>query len=96
MEDNINEGLSDIISSAVDGHWGNCAAFCRDGALNPLLVFYRDLVPILNVFAQQYGEGAITLSIQQVQFCMIEYIMHSIDQAMSDMGDRDPHLKIQG
>ena len=37
--DDISKGLSTIISSATDGHWGKWAALCRYMALNSLLVF---------------------------------------------------------
>ena len=49
MYNNI-KSLSISRSTAVDGHWDKWDAFCWDTALSPLLVSYRNLVPILNDF----------------------------------------------
>ena len=49
----ISEGLSTSKYAATDRHWEKWAALCKGVALNPLLVSYRDLVPILNAFVRQ-------------------------------------------
>ena len=55
--DDITKGLSTIRATVADGKWVKWDAFCRYVDLNPLLVLYRDPVPILYVFARQYRTG---------------------------------------
>ena len=49
--EDIAEGLSTGRACAADGHWKKWAKFCSRVALDPLLVGYKDPVPILNIFA---------------------------------------------
>ena len=50
----IAEGLSASRSTAADGHWMKWDEFCQEIDLDPLLVLYRDPVPIFNTFVMQY------------------------------------------
>ena len=63
----IAEGISASQSTAADGHWTKWAEFCQDMVLDPLLIPYRDLLPILNTLARQYQKISLALSICQVQ-----------------------------
>ena len=47
----IAEGLSTGQSCAADGHWTKWENFCSRVALDPLLIGYKEPVPILNIFA---------------------------------------------
>ena len=73
--------------------WAN---FCQDTELDPLLVLYRDLVPILSTFARQYWTGALTPSGRQVRSCTVGDAAWSIGQALTAMGAPDPCLTSQG
>ena len=46
-------------ATAADGHWNKWAYFCARVALDPLLVAYKDPVPILNAFTRDYRTGNI-------------------------------------
>ena len=50
----IREGLSVGRATAADGHWTKWAYFCARLALDPLLVVYKDPVPIFNAFARDF------------------------------------------
>ena len=52
VTEDIRAGLSVGRATATDGHWTNCAYFCARVALDPLLVAYKEPVPILNAFAR--------------------------------------------
>ena len=58
----ISEGLSDNKAATADGHCTKWAKFCLYVDLEPLLVFYRDPVTILNTFERQYCTGALSPS----------------------------------
>ena len=58
--EDIAEGLSTGQACAADGHWTKWANFCSRVALDPLLIGYKDPVPILNIFARDYRTGDIT------------------------------------
>ena len=49
----ISEGVSASRFAAANGNWKKWAKFCQYMALDPLLVLYRDLVPIFNNFVRQ-------------------------------------------
>ena len=51
--DDIYEGISTIRTAYAYGNWTRWYGFCRDEALDPLLVSYQDPVPILNTFPQK-------------------------------------------
>ena len=65
-EDDIVKSLSASRANSANGNWEKWAAFLRDMALEPLLVSYRDPVPILNTFSRKYRTGDITPSGCQV------------------------------
>ena len=50
VEDGIAKVHYNSRFAAADEHWENWDAFCRNVAFDPLLVSYRDLLPILNAF----------------------------------------------
>ena len=58
--ENIAEGLSKGRACTADWHWTKWANFCSRVALNPILIGYKDPVPILNIFAWDYRTGNIT------------------------------------
>ena len=58
--------------------------------LYPLLVLYRDMVPILNAFKRWYRTGAIAPSVIQVLSCTVEENETLIGQALSALGAIDP------
>ena len=52
LTDDISKGLSTGRTVADDGHWAKCSSFFRYVYLNPPLVSYRDLVPIIDASAR--------------------------------------------
>ena len=46
-------------ATATNGHWTKWAYFCARVDLDPLLVAYKDPVPILNAFSRDYRIGNI-------------------------------------
>ena len=65
-------------------------------ALDPLLVSYRYLYPIINTFVRQYRTGEIAPNGRQVQSHTVEDAVGSIGQALASLGTRDPYLTSQG
>ena len=65
-------------------------------ALNPLLVFYRDLLPILNTFARQYQIEALSPRRRQVQSHTVEDAVRLLGQVLAAMEAPDPRLTSQG
>ena len=55
-------------------------------ALDPLLIGYKDPVPILNIFAREYRTGDITPTSSPVQSRMAEDSVRSIGQALTALG----------
>ena len=92
----IREGLSVGRATAADCHWTKWAYFCARVALDPLLVTYKDPVPILNNFARDYQTGNITPNIRGVQSRTVEDAVRSIGQAIAMMGAKDPHMAFTG
>ena len=56
----ISEGLSTGRACAADGYSKKWANVFSRVALDPLLIGYKDPVPILNIFARDYRTGDIT------------------------------------
>ena len=52
--EDIQEGLSVGRATAADGHWTKWAYFCARLAFDPLLVVYKDPVPIFNALARDF------------------------------------------
>ena len=96
----VAEEISEVLSTsryvAANGNWSKWGVFCIDVAYDPLLVSYRDLVPILNAFARQYRKGDIAPRSRQVRSHTVEESVRSIGQALAALGTRDPRLTIQG
>ena len=64
VADDITKGLSTIRSTVADGKWVKWDALCRYVDLNPLLVLYREPVPILNTFVRQYCTGSLAPNVR--------------------------------
>ena len=47
------EGLSASRSASTDTHWTIWSTFCANVALTPLLLSYRDHIPILSTFTAE-------------------------------------------
>ena len=94
--EDIREGLSVVQATAADGHWIKWAYFCARVALDHLLVAYKDPVPILNVFAQDYRTGNITPNSRGVRSKTVEDAVRSIGQAIAMLGAKDPRMMSTG
>ena len=94
--EDIAKGLSTGRACAADGHWKKWAKFCSRLALDPLLIGYKDLVTILNIFARDYSTGDITPTSSTVQSCTTEDAVRSIGQALASMGLVDPRYGKDG
>ena len=92
----ISEVLSSSRAAVANGHWMKWAELCLDMALYPLLILYRDPVPILNTFTMQYRTVSLAPSGHQVRYCTVEDAVQYIGQALVAMGTPDPRLTIQG
>ena len=88
----IREGFSVVRSTAADGHWTKWAYFCTRVALDPLIVAYKDPVPILNAFARDYRTGNIAPNSRAVQSRMVEDAVRLIGQAITELGEKDPQM----
>ena len=84
--EDIAEGLSTGRACAADGHWTKWANFCSRVALNPLLIGYKNPVPILNIFARDYRTRDITPTSSPVRSRTAEYAVRSIGQALAALG----------
>ena len=65
-------------------------------ALNTLLVAYKDPVPTLNAFAQDYQTGNIALNSRGVQYRTVEDSVRSIGQAIAMLGSKYPQMTSTG
>ena len=96
VADNITKGISTSRAATAFGHWEKWATFFREVSLNPLLVLYRDPVPILNAFSSQYSNGSIAPSGRKLLSCTVEDAVWSIGQLLTNLGTVYPCIKIQG
>ena len=78
LTEDIREGLSVGRATTSDGHCNKWAYFCARMALDPLLVTYKDPVPILNAFDRDYRTGNIAPNIFAVQSRTVEDAIWSI------------------
>ena len=76
--EDIREGLSVGRATAADVHWTKWAYFCTRVALDPLLVAYKDPVPILKAFVWYYRTGNITPNSRGLQSRTVEDAVRSI------------------
>ena len=51
VAENIGKGLFTRRVAAADGYWENWYMICRYVALKPIIISYRDPVPILKYFS---------------------------------------------
>ena len=65
-------------------------------ALEPLVVAYKDPVPILNAFSWDYRNGNITPNSRGVQSITVEDAVRSIGQAIAMLGSKDPRMTSTG
>ena len=65
-------------------------------ALDPLLIGYKDPVPILNTFARDYRTGNIAPTSGPVQSHTAEDAVRSIGQALAALGLADPRYGKDG
>ena len=65
-------------------------------ALDPLLIGYKDPVPVLNIFARDYRTGDITSTSSPVQSRTAEDAVRSIGQALAALGLADPRYRKDG
>ena len=82
--------------TTADGHWTKWAYFCARGSLNPLLVAYKDPVPILNTFARDYRTGNIAPNSRGVRSRTVEDSVRSIGQAIAMLGAKYPQMTSTG
>ena len=68
------------------------ADLCQDVALEPIIVLYRDPVPILNTPARNYRIGSLDPNRRQVQSRTVEDSAWSIGQAIAAMEEPDRRL----
>ena len=94
--EDIREGFSVCRATAVDSHWTKWSYFCAKVALDPLLVAYKDPVPILNAFAWDYQTGNIVPNSRGVQSRTVEGAVRLIGQAIAMMGAKDPRMTSTG
>ena len=88
--EDIAKGLSTGRACAADGHWTKWANFCSRVDLNPLLIGYKDPIPILNIFARDYRTGDIIPTSSPVRPRTAEDAVRSIGQALASLGLVDP------
>ena len=90
--EDIREGLSAGQATAANSHWTKWAYFCAMVSLDPLLVAYKDPVPIINPFARDYRTGNITPDNCGVRSRIFEDAVRSIGQAIAMLGAKDPRM----
>ena len=83
-------------STAADGHWTKWAYFCTRLALDPILVAYKDPVPILDSFARDYRTGKITPYSRAVRSRMVEDAVRSIGHEITVLEAKDPWMTSTG
>ena len=64
--------------------------------LNPLLIGYKDPVPILNIFARDYRTGDITPTSSPVRSRTAEDAVRSIGQVLAALGLAEPRYGKDG
>ena len=84
--EDIAKGLSTGRACTADEHWTKWANFCSRVSLDPLLIGYKDPVPILNIFARDYRTGDITPTSSPVRSRTAEDAVRSIGQALAALG----------
>ena len=94
--EDIAEGLSTSRAYAADGHWTKWANFFSRVPLNPLLIGYKDPVPILNIFARDYRTGDITPTSSPVRSRTAEDAVRLIGQVLAALGLADPRYGKDG
>ena len=89
-------GIYFIQVSTGNGQWEKWSEFCRDVALNPILVSYQDPMPILNTYVRQYRTGSLAPIIRQVHSYTVEDVVWPIGQDLANMGSPGPASKVKG
>ena len=91
--EDIAEGLSTGRACAAGGHWTKWANFCSRVALDPLLIGYKEPVPILNIFAREYRTGDINPTSSPVQSRTADDAVRSIGQSITALGLANPRYR---
>ena len=94
--EDIAEGLSTGRACAAYGHWTMWVKFCSRVSLNPLLIGYKDPVPILNIFARDYRTGDIAPTSSPVQSRTAEDAVRLIGLVLAALGLSDPRYRKDG
>ena len=96
LTEDIQEGLSVGRATAADVHWTKWAYFWARVALDPLLVTYKDPVPIFNTFAWYYQTGNIAPNSRVVQSRTVEDAVQLIGQVIGMLGSKYPWMTSTG
>ena len=82
----IAKGLYTSRSVSNDNHWTICPDFYTSVALNPLLLLYKEPIPILATFSAKYRRGNISASGKNFRSRTVEEFVRSIGQVPAAMG----------
>ena len=92
----IANGLSDSRPTSTNNHWTIWSAFCANMASDPLLLSYKDPIPILATFSADYRCGDISANSKNVCSHIVEDAFRSIGQTLAKMGAKDPRINSEG
>ena len=65
----IAEGLSASRAASANNHWKIRSDFCTNA--DPILMLYKDPIPLLATFAAKYCSGDIRASVKNVCYCTV-------------------------
>ena len=94
--EDITKGLSTSRVASSNNHWTLWPTFCANVALDPLLLLYKDPIPILATFAAEYRCGDISASGKNAHYCTVEDAVRYIGQALTVMGSKDAQINSEG
>ena len=92
LTEDIREKLYVGQATAADVHWNKWAYFYARVALEPLLVAYKDPVPIFSAFNRDYRTGNIDPNSRAVRSRTVENSVQSIGQVIAMQGAKDPRM----
>ena len=92
----IAEGLSASRADPGNTHWTIWSALCTNVDIDPLLLSYKDRIPILATFAAKYFCRDISASGKNFCYRMVEDSACSIGQELAAIGAKDPRLNSEG
>ena len=88
----VSAGISPSRTTAADSPWITWALLCQQVALNPLLCFYTERVPIIDKFAREYRIVDIAPNHKPIRYCTVDNSLRSTGQVLSEMGPPDPRI----